>query len=64
MPTEMAWADDAKHFLDCIEQGKQSQVSVDSAAAATEILLAGYQSAATNEPVSLPLAKENQSPAD
>jgi predicted dehydrogenase len=56
MPREMAWADDAKHFLDCIEQGKQSQISVDIAAVSTEILLAAYRSAATNQAVALPLA--------
>lgn len=58
MPTAMAWADDAKHFLDCIEGGKQSQVSVDIAAASTEILLAGYRSAAINQPIELPLVSD------
>ena len=64
LPAAMAWADDAKQFLDCIEQGKQSQVSVDIGAASTEILLAGYRSAATDEPVELPLSKENKSATD
>jgi predicted dehydrogenase len=46
---------DASHFLDCIEQGKESVVSAAVAAAATEILMAGYQSAATRKTVTLPL---------
>jgi predicted dehydrogenase len=46
---------DASHFLDCIEHGKQSAVSAEVAAAATEVLLAGYQSAATHKTVTLPL---------
>lgn len=46
---------DASHFLDCIEQGRESVVSAEVAAAATEILMAGYQSAATRGTVTLPL---------
>jgi len=46
---------DVSHFLDCIEQGKESVVSAEVAAAATEILMAGYQSAATHKTVTLPL---------
>ena len=48
---------DAHHFLDCIEQGRPSAVSVEVAAAATETLLAAYQSAATGSVVSLPLPR-------
>ena len=52
-PTTSAWVDDAKHFLDCVEQGSQSTVSVDIAAAATEVLMAAYRSAATKKAVRL-----------
>lgn len=55
MPSGSDWNDDANYFLDCIEQGKQSEMSVDIAAAATEALLAAYQSAATKNAVGLPL---------
>ena len=43
-------------FLDSIEQGKESEVTVADGATATEAMLAAYQSAATGEVVSLPLA--------
>ena len=48
---------DAGVFLDCIEQGQESMVSATVAAAATEILLAGYQSAASGKTVTLPLSR-------
>jgi hypothetical protein len=57
LPTASFWATDAKHFLDCIECGRQSEVSVDIAAAATEILFAAYRSAALKEAVRLPLPR-------
>ena len=46
---------DLSHFLDCIEHGKESAVSAEVAAAATEVLIAGYQSAATHKTITLPL---------
>jgi predicted dehydrogenase len=49
---------DVGYFLDCIEQGRQSDVSASVAAAATEVLLAGYQSAATGQVVALPLPRK------
>ena len=52
---EAGGAGDAAYFLDCIENGVSSDVSVDLAAAATQILLAAYRSAATGESVDLPL---------
>lgn len=55
LPATSSWVDDAKYFLDCVEQGKQSEMSVDIAAAATETLLAAYRSAATGETMCLPL---------
>ena len=52
---EAGGAGDAAYFLDCIENGVSSDVSADLAAAATQILLAAYRSAATGESVDLPL---------
>ena len=46
---------DVVHFLDSIEGGKPSAVPATMAAAATEVLLAAYQSAATGKDVQLPL---------
>ena len=48
---------DASHFLDCIEDGKESVVSVEVAAAAMDVLMAGYQSAATHKTMKLPATK-------
>jgi predicted dehydrogenase len=50
-------ASDVRHFVDCLEQGRSSVVSVDVAAAASEILLAAYQSASSGKTVSLPLPR-------
>jgi predicted dehydrogenase len=46
---------DASYFLDCIEHGKESVVTAEVAAAATEVLMAGYQSAATGTTITVPL---------
>ena len=54
-PSSSSWATDAKHFLDCVQEGRQSEVSVDVAAAASEILFAAYRSAANDAAVDLPL---------
>ncbi len=51
-------ASDAGWFLDCIELGRPSNVSADVAATATEVLLAGYRSAATGNVVELPLPRD------
>ena len=48
-------AEDVRHFLDCIEHGRASDVSAELASNATEVLLAAYRSAATGEVTSLPL---------
>jgi hypothetical protein len=48
---------DVTYFLDCLERGLESSVSVQVAADATEILLAAYQSAAMGQTVSLPLPR-------
>ncbi len=46
---------DASYFLDCLHAGRESEMSVAEAALATEVLLAGYKSAATGKVVTLPL---------
>jgi predicted dehydrogenase len=48
---------DASYFLDLLEAGRDSEMSVVQAAQATEVLLAAYQSAATQKVVSLPLPR-------
>ena len=53
-PARELYPQDVEYFLDCIENGRQSDVSAELAAHATEILLAGYQSAASQQVVSLP----------
>lgn len=53
VPGAASWKLDTGYFLDCVEQGRSSEVSVDLAAAATEVLLAAYRSAATGQPVEL-----------
>jgi predicted dehydrogenase len=52
-----ATASDAAYFLDCLDAGRESEMSVAEAALATEVLLAAYRSAATGEPVKLPLPR-------
>ncbi len=44
---------DASYFLDCIEQGRESDVPADIGAHAVEVILAGYESAASAQPVPL-----------
>lgn len=46
---------DARYFLDCLEADRPSEMSVVEAARATEVLLAGYRSAATGKVVELDL---------
>jgi predicted dehydrogenase len=48
---------DASYFLDCLDAGRDSELNVAEAALATEVLLAGYRSAATGEVVTLPLPR-------
>jgi len=45
-PGSVSWKTDAEHFLGCLENGRQSEVSVDLAAAVSEALSAAYLSAA------------------
>lgn len=48
---------DQAMFLDAIEQGREAEVTVADGAAATEVMLGAYQSAATGKVVELPLAR-------
>ncbi|WP_339908374.1 Gfo/Idh/MocA family oxidoreductase [Symmachiella dynata] len=55
LPIQPAVADDAVSFLDCLQQGRPSDVPVALGAHAVEIILASYQSAAQGQPVTIPL---------
>jgi len=44
---------DQSYFIDCLEAGRDSEVNVNVAAHAADVLLACYKSAATGEPVAL-----------
>ncbi len=57
IPTGPPTASDASCFLDCLDAGRDSELSAAEAALATEVLLAGYRSAATGEVVALPLSR-------
>lgn len=48
---------DAAYFLDCLDAGRDSELSVGPAAHVAEVLLAAYRSAATREAVTLPLPR-------
>jgi predicted dehydrogenase len=50
-----AGASDAAYFIDCLDDDRDSEMNAAAAAATTEVLLAGYKSAATGQVVSLPL---------
>jgi predicted dehydrogenase len=50
-------ASDAGYFLDRLELGQQSEMSVREAAKATEVLFAAYKSAATGETIRLPMTE-------
>ncbi|GAB4148775.1 MAG: Gfo/Idh/MocA family oxidoreductase [Planctomycetaceae bacterium] len=52
-PLETAVQSDAAHFLDCLEQDRESDVSVTVGAHAVETILAGYRAAASGETVSI-----------
>jgi predicted dehydrogenase len=53
LPVQPAVADDAVSFLDCLEQGRPSDVPVAFGSHALEVILAGYQSAAEGQPVTI-----------
>jgi len=51
---ESGWgADEVSSFLDCLDADRSPEVGVDLAAAATEVVLTAYRSAALGEPVQL-----------
>jgi predicted dehydrogenase len=51
---ESGWgADEVSSFLDCLDADRPPDVGVDLAAAATEVVLSAYRSAALGEPVKL-----------
>lgn len=53
-PIAAAAQSDASYFLDCIEQGRESDVSAAVGAHAVEAILAGYVSSAENRTVEFP----------
>jgi hypothetical protein len=57
VPSPLRANDDIKRFLDCIEEGRASDVPAALGAEATEVLLAAYRSAATRQVVTLPLPR-------
>jgi predicted dehydrogenase len=57
LPVAPPGQSDAAYFLDCLDSGRDSEMSVAEAALATEVLLAGYRSATSGEVVALPLAR-------
>lgn len=44
-------ADDVRKFIDCVENNTQSDVSIERAASASEVLFAAYESAATGKTI-------------
>jgi predicted dehydrogenase len=54
-PTTNQWSTDTGRFLDALEHGREGEITVELAAAATEVLSAAYRSAATSRVVPLPL---------
>lgn len=46
VPSAAAWSTDVSRFLDCLRTGQDSDITVELAAAATDVLLRAYQSAA------------------
>lgn len=62
LPLAEASPTDESFFIDCIEAGRESDMSVRDAAAILEILLAGYLSAAEQRIVRLPLPRSRVAP--
>ncbi len=54
LPLEASFSD-VRYFLDCLDAGRESEMSIGPAAHATEVLLAGYLSASTGQVVQFPL---------
>ncbi len=53
LPGTVPVRSDVSHFVDCVIEGRESEMNVRQAALLTEILLAGYRSAALGQVVSL-----------
>lgn len=49
---------DVSRFIDCIQAGRESEMSAKDGAAVVEVLMAGYVSAAKGDVVSLPLPRQ------
>ena len=56
-PAVVAGKSDQSLFLDCLEEDKDAEVTLDDAAQASEAMLAAYQSATTGKIVALPLPR-------
>ena len=54
LPLEEEEPNDVNCFIDCIEQGRESEMNARAAAHLTHVLLAGYKSAATGKVESVP----------
>jgi hypothetical protein len=59
LPDVIGARSDASHFVDCIVDRRESEMNVRQAAMLTEILLAGYRSAALGQVVSLAEARRS-----
>lgn len=58
LPIAEMMPSDAAYFLDRLDAAEESEMSAAEAAHATEVLFAGYRSAATGEVVTLPLSRD------
>lgn len=50
--------DDIRYFVDCVVEGRPSDVPVEIAAHVMEVLIAAYESAASQKAVTLPIARQ------
>lgn len=57
VPVQPPGPSDVSYFLDSIDANRDSDLPVPEAAHAAEVILAGYKSAATGDPVQLPLPR-------
>ena len=57
LPIRAAAASDAAYFLDCLDAGRESEMSIAEAVLTTEVLLATYRSASSGQVVTLPLPR-------
>lgn len=59
LPSTLESRSDASYFIDCIFEERESEMNARQAAYLTEILLAGYKSAAEGRVVNLPLPRDD-----